>query len=272
MHHLRSQFFDDDDYLDEFSDFLRTVEWSDRSPLNTEMFFLWSMIRTTKPKLFIESGTFRGYSANLVCEALDRNSNGAEFITYGFDLDGCLKFARKRLARHRFATVVEGDSREMLKGWSPEARSTAFFVDGPKGRNMAPLFFTILAKFPNVQFIAVHDCEKESGSGNRHYLEAFFWGEYLIMYCGSDFQDKFAYLDDSLVGRSELVDWKPYYWDGVRRDSYGTETGYVLPILGKMGTVGSRRLFSLYRSFRFRVYHRLGSVYSRIRRTYRANR
>lgn len=33
----RGRFFADDQYLQEFVDFLRTVTWSDRSPLNTEI-------------------------------------------------------------------------------------------------------------------------------------------------------------------------------------------------------------------------------------------
>ena len=117
MEHLRNEFFQDDEYLDEFEDFVGTVTWSDRNPFNTEMFFLWSMIRSTKPKLFVESGTFKGYSANLICEALERNGNGAEFITIGFNFQNCLPFARRRLEGYRFARVIEGDSREILKVW-----------------------------------------------------------------------------------------------------------------------------------------------------------
>lgn len=57
--------FSPEDYLKEFNEFLGTVEYSDRNPLNTEMFFMWCMIRRFKPLLFIESGTFRGYSTIL---------------------------------------------------------------------------------------------------------------------------------------------------------------------------------------------------------------
>ena len=254
MTHLRNKFFRDDEYLKEFTDFLGTVIWSDRNPLNTEMFFLWSMIRTLKPELFIESGTFRGYSANFICEALERNDNDAEFVTFGFNLENCLSFARARLEKYSFAIVVEGDSREFLRSWAEETRPTAFFIDGPKGRNMPPLLFAILRNFPNTQFIAVHDCQKESGSRNRMYIHKFFSREYPIMFCESTFQDKFSYLDEPLIGKSELVDWKPYQWNGVMWDSYGTETGYVLPVLGKIGTPFSRLPFYLYRQIRFRIY------------------
>ncbi len=256
MEYLYNKFFFSEQYLEEFTNFLTTIQWSDRSPLNTEMFFLWSMIRATKPKLFIESGTFRGYSANFICEALRLNNNGAEFITFGFNLENCLPFARARLKKYPFAKVIEGDSRIHLKSRPIETRSTAFFIDGPKGRNMPPLFSVIGKKFTNIQFVAIHDCQQESGSGNRKYLTKFFGGEYPIMFCDPAFQNKLSHLDKPLIGKSELVDWKPHHWNGAKQNSYGTETGYVLPILGKTGTPLSRNIFYLKRYLFFSVYRR----------------
>lgn len=254
MEHLHDSFFYTDEYLDEFENFYREVEWSDRNPLNTEMLFLWSMIRSLKPKLFIESGAFKGYSANFICEALARNDNDAEFVTYGFNLDNCIPFAQERLAKYPFARVVEGDSREAIRAFSGENRPTAFFIDGPKGRNLPPLLLTLKAQFSDVLFMAVHDCEKESGSRNRDVVQKFFGREYPIMFCDAAFQEQFAYLDKPLIGKSELVDWKPFYWNGVKRDSYGTETGYVLPVLGPIGTPITRALFGAERYTRFFLY------------------
>jgi hypothetical protein len=231
------------------------------------MFFLWAMIRSTKPKLFIESGTFKGYSANFICEALKHNDNDAEFITFGFSLENCLTFARQRLKEYSFARVIEGDSRELLKAWPNETRPTAFFIDGPKGWNMSPLFFAIQAKFANIQFIAVHDSQQESGSRNRWHLLKFFGGEYPLMFCESNFQKKFSYLDESLIGKSELVDWKPYYWNGIKQDSYGTETCYILPIIGKIGTYSSRMLFYIHRYCIFRIRRHLSILKINIRKS-----
>ena len=87
------------DYLQEFKEFSSQVEASGRNPLNSEMFFLWCMIRTTRPQLVIESGTFRGYSASFICEALRQNDNQAEFVTFGYNLENCLPYARQRLAK-----------------------------------------------------------------------------------------------------------------------------------------------------------------------------
>jgi len=173
MPELYERFFAKDAYLAEFQRFLPTVEWSDRSPLNTTMFFLWSMIRSTKPKLFVKSGTFMGYSAHFICEAIRLNDNDARFVTFGFNLENCMPFARKRLRNYPFAEVVEGDSRNLI-GQLRTAVPAAFYVDGPKGVNMLPLFYEILGGFENIEFVAMHDCERGSGSRNRWYVERFF--------------------------------------------------------------------------------------------------
>jgi predicted O-methyltransferase YrrM len=220
--------FSPDTYLNEFRAFLGTVAYSERNPLNTEMFFLWCMIRTFKPKLFVESGTFRGYSAQFICEALARNANDAEFITLGFNLDDCLPFARRRLAPYPFAQVIEVDSRLFIRQLAREDRPSAFFIDGPKGRNMPPLFEAIERRFSNILFIAVHDCERESGSRNRRHVEQYYGVEFPIIYCDAAFQVPLQELDEGLIGRSELTDWRPFFFRGAPRASYGTETAYVL--------------------------------------------
>jgi len=223
-----NDFFSPDDYLEEFKDFLSTVEYSPRNPLNTEMFFLWCMIRTLKPSLFIESGTFRGYSAAFICAALSRNDNGAEFITIGFDLDDCIAFARRRLKNYPFATVIEADSREYVANLPGEDRPAAFFIDGPKGRNMPPLFAAIQKRFSNILFIAVHDSERESGSRNRQRVKEYFGPEFPIIFCDETFEVPYQQMDECLIDESDSNLWKPYFLHGSKRNSYGTETAYIL--------------------------------------------
>ncbi len=223
------RYFNDHQYLREFEDFLDSVTYTERNPLNTELFFLWSMIRSTKPKLFIESGTFRGYSANFICEALARNANNVEFVSFGFNLDNCISYASQRLAKYEFARVVEGDARELITGFASESRPTAFFIDGPKGRNIPPLLFNILKLFANIIFIAVHDCEEESGSGNRWYVSNFFGNQYDYILCDSSFQERLSFLDQDLINRPEMHYWKPYFISGKPQDSYGTQTCFVIP-------------------------------------------
>ena len=217
--------FDPNNYLKEFREFSVEVESSGRNPLNTEMFFLWSLIRTSRPELFIESGTFRGYSAMFICEALRRNDNGAEFVTYGYNLENCLPYARQRLAKYPFAQVIEQDSRIGIHQFAGDRRAAAFFIDGPKGRNMPALFGAILGDFGNLSFVAVHDCQPESTSGNRAFLEDYFGWQYPIRYCDSRFELAYRELDRPLENGAE---WQPYQLNGVPQKSYGTETGYVL--------------------------------------------
>jgi hypothetical protein len=255
MVHMHERYFRAKEHLDEFRAFLASVEWTDRNPLNTEMFFLWSMVRSLRPELFIESGTYMGYSATFICEALKRNGNDPRFYTFGLNLDNCIPFARRRLAAYPFAEVVEGDSRELIRGWSEEIRPTAFFIDGPKGRNMFPLFFSISKRFSQVQFIAVHDCY--IGHWNRSYLLQFYGREYPVMFSDSHFQEEYAFLDDSLVDRSERWKWRPHFFNGKIQESYGTETGYVLPEMGRLSTGLSRLILILERRVRFDLYLRI---------------
>lgn len=221
--------FDPDEYLQEFEEFLPSVQYTERNPLNTEMFYLWCMIRSQKPELYIESGTYQGYSATFACEALSRNNNDAEFITVGFDLDDCLRHARARLDKYPFAQVIEADSREFIKARASEQKRTAFFIDGPKGRNMFPLFKIIRERFEHFAFIAIHDCEREGTSHNRFRVRQFYGLDYPLLFCGTDFQTAYREMDVPLIGRSEMVDWKPFFFNGQDRESYGTETAYVLP-------------------------------------------
>jgi len=221
--------FSPEEYLEEFGEFLETVEYSDRNPLNTEMFFMWCMVRTFKPRLFIESGTFRGYSANFICGAMACNDNESAFVTIGFDEDSCITFARRRLEKYPFATVVEGDSRIYIDKLTREERPTAFFIDGPKGKNMPPLFAAIRKKFDDILFIGVHDSEKRKyGSVNRKRVKQFYAPEFPIVFCDKTFQVCYQDMDERLIGKSELRSWKPFYFNGEKQECYGTETAYVL--------------------------------------------
>ena len=243
--------FDPNNYLKEFREFSAGVELSGRNPLNTEMFFLWSLIRTSRPELFIESGTFRGYSAMFICEALHRNDNGAEFITFGYNLENCLPYARQRLTKYPFARVVEQDSRIGIRQFAGDPRSAAFFIDGPKGRNMPALFGAILRDFENLSFVAVHDCQPESTSGNRGYMEDYFGWQYPIHYCDSRFELAYKDLDRPL---ENSAGWQPYQLNGVPQKSYGTETGYVLAHMPQSFSPQKRLVFLARRWLRFHLW------------------
>ncbi len=245
----------------EFNDFLPQVEFSERNPLNTEMFFMWCMIRTFRPNLFIESGTYRGYSGTFICEALKRNDSDAKFVTIGFDLEDCMQHARHRLGPYDHATIIQGDSREVIETVGAPDTPVAFFIDGPKGRNLPALLSRIEKRFQNIVFIAIHDCEKDV-SPNRKIVEGYYRNLYPLCYCDEVFQQRYAELDKSLIGRSELVDWKPFHWNGQRRKSYGTETAYAIPSNGPIGSGLSRSWVRARREFR---YHVLAPIANRLR-------
>jgi hypothetical protein len=193
---------------------------------------------------------------------LARNKNDAEFISYGFNLENCIPYASKRLAKYRFAQVIEGDSRELLFRFINESRSTAFFIDGPKGRNMPPLFSTILKSFKNILFIAVHDCEEENGSGNRWYVLNYFNKQFDYLFCDSPFQDQFSFLDEALIGRPEMEYWKPFYRSGKPQRSYGTQTCFAIP--KKNFSRFNQFMVNFYRLTRFHAYPGLRSHIKRL--------
>lgn len=199
------------DYLEQFEDILSSIRYTPRNPLNTEMFFLWCMIQTFKPELFIESGSFKGYSANFICEGLKQTTQKVQFVTYGSNIENCIPFAMDRLSAYEFAKVIEGNSSRLIRGFAGEHRFTGFFIDGPKGKNLPRLLFSILVLFENIAFITVHDCEQESGSNNRWFVEQFRRLGFSLLFCGTDFQEEFSYLDTLLIGKEDMNNWRPYY-------------------------------------------------------------
>lgn len=223
-------------YRDEFCEFSKTMVPSERCPLNTEMLALWTMIRETKPELFVESGAYKAYSARYICEALSKNEIPCEFMTIGFDLDGCLAVARKNLIKYPFAQVVNADSRIFVSKIANPQRRAAFFIDGPKGPNMYPLFKELLKRFSQVSFVAVHDCNIENGSNNQFITRNFFEPQFAVEIVDNEFQEHFKELDAPLVGIEAMQGWVPYQHQGVRGPSYGTQTAFVQGWQGAIST------------------------------------
>jgi len=224
-------------FLENFDSILDNIAYTPRNPLNTEMFFMWCMIQTFKPDLFIESGTYKGYSANFICEGLKHTSKDVNFVTYGYNLEDCIPYAIDRLSIYEFANVIEGNSCAQIRDFKGEKRSTAFFIDGPKGKNLPFLLFSINELFENIAFIAVHDCERESGSNNRWYIEHFANFGYSLLYCDASFQEEFTSLDKTLIGSEDMSMWQPYQKSGKPTASYGTGTGYLIPHSGNRSEI-----------------------------------
>jgi len=219
---------DSDGMMNDFEQFLKTVTYSERNPLNTEAFYLWCMVRRDQPEQFIESGTFKGYSATFLCEALAGNSNNPSFTTIGYDLENCLIVARDKLAKYEFAEVVEGDSFLVVDDIQDKSKPTAFFIDGPKGKNLRPLLEKLFEIYSDIVFIAIHDAEKESGSGNRK-IALSFENQCDVFFCGADFQERYRHLDEPLFDVMPEDLWRPYRLKGKDMESYGSETAFIVP-------------------------------------------
>ena len=155
-------------------------ERSERSISPIEGVYLARWIEHFKPRLFIESGSDIGFSGECICEALAEYVQDPTFYTVEIDPDRA-RHARERLARFSFATVVTGRSDAWLKTWPKRVNApTAFFLDGPKGRGMLPVFRQIMRRFVNIQFIAVHDCY--CGGTQRQVVRDYFAHEYMTVF------------------------------------------------------------------------------------------
>lgn len=189
---------------------------SPRSAMPAEMAGLARWIEHFRPALFIESGTDLGYSGECICEALETYVFEPEFFTVEIDPERARQ-AVDRLSRFAFATVVPGATAEWLAAsWARSVDTpVAFFIDGPKASQMAPVFHEILRRFTCIRFIAIHDCA--CGSTQREVVQKFFGREYLTLFAGTP----------------------------------ANRMGYVFPSLGAIAAGRKLRLSRLLRTFRY---------------------
>lgn len=188
------------------------VERSDRSASPVEMVYLGKMIQHFKPDLFIESGSDIGYSGERICAALAKSVDTPLFYTVEPD-PARAHYTRTRLERFEFATAITGASAKWLKTWPRRVNArVAFFIDGPKGVKMIPLFASIMRRFTNIQFIAIHDCYE--GGAQREVVLKFFAHEYLTMFTGlANRQLGFVFpCLGPVVGKRERAAWQFLRW------------------------------------------------------------
>jgi Methyltransferase domain len=130
--------------------------------LPLESVVLWALIRHYRPEVVLESGTYRGQSAVVLCEALAHNDGFREFHSISPNEHNTHEVARQRLGGFPFARIHEGFSEIILPKLLEMSRdkSVALFLDGPKAQDGA--FTDVLDKIDDptrVSFVAVHDCE-----------------------------------------------------------------------------------------------------------------
>jgi len=209
-------------YEQEFWEMAQGLQFTDRNPLNTEMFFLWCLVKSSPIINLYESGTFQGYSAEILAKAIA--TKPINFTTIGLSLDDSYDFARNRLKGFSNVSVVEGNSVEWVKQQEKSNDRCGWWIDGPKGKNMLPLFDAIGEKYESVEWIAVHDAEPEDWSGNRKRTINYFSDTVPISFTEESFQKKYSYMDKPLIGKSSIEPWYPHKQRGLEDTSYGTQT------------------------------------------------
>src|SRR5262249_40999229 len=149
-------------------DFLATQElyrnegYEANGILPPEAVVLHALIRHYKPEVVLESGTYRGQSAVVICQAMRQHVAGPQFHTASPNEDRGHDVARRRLASFPFANIHEGWSQEVFPSIIGNYHNSrlAFFIDGPKGDSEA--FTQVLdavGDASQLDFVAVHDCE-----------------------------------------------------------------------------------------------------------------
>lgn len=148
--------------LAEFARISGGLEYAEAGICNTEATVLWGLIKTFKPELYIESGTARGYSAQVACMALETLEGEPRFVTVGIDAGGQMDVARRRLASYPSCEIIEDKSENVVPTLLNDnaGKRIGMFIDGPKGSS--PAFLLLLESiFQNHRpdFVAIHDCE-----------------------------------------------------------------------------------------------------------------
>ncbi|MBV7338399.1 hypothetical protein KFU94_61265 [Chloroflexi bacterium TSY] len=64
-----------------------------------------------------------------------------------------------------------------------------------------------------------------------------------------------------MIGKSDLVDWRPFSLNGQPRESYGTETGYVLANRRKQLMMLTRLYHKARRDLRFQIYPKIKKLW-----------
>ena len=230
----------------EFERLLPALQYEPGGLVNTAGLVLYAMIRSYRPKFFVESGTGRGYSTQIIAEALQANRNEPALLTFGLNHEGSLDAARARLARYPFVTVIEGEAQcripQALDGLA--GRPAAVFIDGPKAKD--PAFGPLLAqlyRFNDLLFIAMDDCQQHVLAGldpagrfprgflNLHRVklaklaERFPSGRYELGFMSNAFSERVAHLNDPIYRATGSI--RPYWFRNSKQRSHSFEIGAV---------------------------------------------
>lgn len=233
-------------YVAEFEGHLQAISFELAGIVNTAALLLYSLVRHYKPLVFVESGTGRGYSTQIIARALQRNANGARLLTFGVNQKGCLDIARENLADFEFVTVIEGRTEEHLLRYTDLYKSVpiAFFIDGPKAKD--PAFDKVLCQiclFNNILFVAIDDCQKHVPPGfdlegrfprghvNLHRVRLmklfkdFSENQYGFGFMSNEYSEEYEYLNRPIYAVRDTM--RPYYFRRSKQLSHSFEIGVI---------------------------------------------
>ena len=144
-------------YEDEFRKFAETQAYQPAGMVNTALLVIYSMIRHTRPKVIIESGTKHGYSSVFIAEALQKNGSNCSFYCLSLFERGEYQNVLDKLSSYPFVTIMEGHSENLIdKVIEKHANDeVAILIDGPKARSVSCDVFTqkICDNFCNLLFL-----------------------------------------------------------------------------------------------------------------------
>jgi len=117
--------------------------------------------------VIIESGVWKGFSTEIWART------GREVLAMDLNVQS---EARSRLSKYKNVEVIQGDGSVMIpQALERSNRSTAVFIDGPKGEFALRLAERVL-KRPNVKFVALHDMRpwKATLRSGQLQMQCFF--------------------------------------------------------------------------------------------------
>ncbi|MDH4029022.1 MAG: class I SAM-dependent methyltransferase [Nitrospirota bacterium] len=234
-----------DRYKDEFQEFAEKQQYQPGGIINTELVVLYSLIRHTKPDVFIESGTKYGYSSLFIAEALQRNNTNSELYCLSIFEGDEYNTASRKLEGYKFAKIIEGPSEKTIDTIASKCanKRIGILIDGPKARSKSWHVLTekISDSFPNLLFIcfdAVHEHtpfffpdeaswdSKRSSNTERFKFQALFQQiyknkGYKMTMQSNQFCRKYYYLNNSIYeyrnkSWGSSFPWGPYQVDRIK--------------------------------------------------------
>jgi hypothetical protein len=218
--------------LPRFQERVLPAAWSERGVLVSEGFALCTMCDAFDVELLIESGTYNGRSTKILAKYLDE---GQQIKSIDVSIR---PEAKRALAPYPHVELLEGDSRQLLPDLlvRGSGRSTAVFIDGPKGRAAVRLALRAL-DHPDVRFVAIHDLHRTRYDGTGPSRGRSLMDSIHLVRLYTDegwFVERYGALDEGETAPDldQMIQWQPYQY-------VHPQTGEVIRRLGSYGpTIG----------------------------------